>query len=50
MRAGVLLWGDVDDFLEYKVFAYRDFVDSADLRELEEALFRKKMAYIRGAS
>lgn len=47
MRSGVLLYGDPDVFLEYKAFAYRDFVDSADLRALEEALFQKKMAYLR---
>lgn len=48
LRAGILLYGDLDDFLEYRAFAYRDFVDSADLRRLEEALFQKKMAFIRG--
>jgi predicted nucleotidyltransferase len=47
MRAGIPLYGDPDDFLEYRAYAYRDFVDSADLRELEEVLFRKKMDYLR---
>ena len=47
MDQGVLLYGDIDDFLEYRAFAYRDFVDSADLRRLERALFEKKMAMIR---
>jgi len=47
LRRGRLLYGDVDDFLEYRAFAYRDFVDSADLRRLEEVLFEKKMAYVR---
>ena len=47
MRDGVLLYGNVDDFLEYKAFAFRDFVDSEDLRALEEKLFQKKMAFIR---
>lgn len=47
MRAGVLLWGDQDRFFDYRAYAYRAFVDSADLRALEDALFRKKMAYIR---
>ena len=45
--AGMLLWGDPDLFCEYKAFAYKDFVDSADLRELEAALFKKKMTHIR---
>lgn len=46
-RGGRLLCGSLDDFLAYKAYAYRDFMDSADLRQLEEALFRKKMAFIR---
>jgi predicted nucleotidyltransferase len=47
MRRGKLLHGDPDDFLGYRAFAFRDFVDSADLRDLEDRLFRKKMEYIR---
>lgn len=47
LRDGILLYGDEDDFLEYKAFAFRDFVDSQDLRNLEEKLFQKKMQYIR---
>jgi uncharacterized protein len=48
MSRGSLLCGDPDEFLEYRAFAFRDFVDSEDLRELEDALFRKKMAFLRG--
>jgi len=48
MERGVLLHGDQLEFLEYRAFAYRDFVDSADLRALERALFDKRMAYVRG--
>jgi uncharacterized protein len=48
MRKGKLLFGDVDRFLEYRAFAFRDYVDSADLRELERTLFRKKMAFLHG--
>ena len=47
MERGVLLWGDEDDFLEFRAFAYRDFVDSADLRRLEQRLFEKKMERMR---
>lgn len=47
MRDGVLLWGDPIEHLEHRAFAYRDFVDSADLRRLEKALFEKEMAFIR---
>jgi hypothetical protein len=38
--------GDPDLFFDYRAFAFRDFVDSADLRRLEHALFRRKMAWI----
>ena len=48
MEPGLLLYGDPLDFLEYRAFAYRDFVDSADLRALERTLFEKRMAYVRG--
>lgn len=47
MSAGVLLWGDVDEFLELRAFAFRDFVDSADLRALERTLSERKLAQIR---
>lgn len=47
LREGVLLAGDPIDHLEYRAFAFRDFVDSADLRRLERRLFEKKMDYIR---
>jgi predicted nucleotidyltransferase len=43
MRFGVLLDGDPDFFCEFRAYAYKDFVDSADLFTLEETLFRKKM-------
>jgi predicted nucleotidyltransferase len=46
MRQGKLLWGDPMDYLEYRAFAFRDFVDSADLRALEGRLFDRKMALI----
>ncbi len=47
MGPGVLLAGDIDEFLEYRAYAYRDFVDSADLRALEDRLFRKKLGWLR---
>jgi predicted nucleotidyltransferase len=43
MARGVLLFGDIDAFLELRAFAYRDFVDSADLRTLEQVLSEKKL-------
>jgi predicted nucleotidyltransferase len=47
MRDGRLLFGDPIRFLEYRAFAYKDFIDSADLRRVEAALFRKRMDWIR---
>lgn len=47
MRDGRLLFGDPLGFLEYRAFAYKDFIDSADLRRVEAVLFRKRMDWIR---
>jgi predicted nucleotidyltransferase len=47
MERATLLYGDVDEFLEYRAFAYRDFVDSADLRALERTLSDYKLERIR---
>ncbi|MBI4545884.1 MAG: nucleotidyltransferase domain-containing protein [Gemmatimonadetes bacterium] len=46
-RDGLLLWGDPLDHLEFRAFAFRDFMDSGDLRALERSLFEKKLAWIR---
>lgn len=46
MHRGIRLYGDPDLFCDYRAYAYRDFIDSADLRNLEYSLFKKKMAYI----
>jgi len=46
LSVGRLLLGDPDFFLDYRAFAFRDFTDSADLRRLEHALFRRKMTWI----
>lgn len=47
MHKAILLWGDPDLFSEYRAFAYRDFIDSADLFGLEQVLFTKKMKLLR---
>ncbi|GAB5534156.1 MAG: hypothetical protein Rubg2KO_04050 [Rubricoccaceae bacterium] len=44
MDGGDLLWGDPDLFAEQAAYAYRAFVDSADLRATETALARKTFA------
>lgn len=46
MSVGRLLYGDQDDFCEYRAFAFRDFVDSADLRRLEQTLARRKLNWL----
>lgn len=47
MRHGMLLYGDRTLFDTYRIFAYRDFIESEDLRRLEDILFHKKIAFIR---
>jgi predicted nucleotidyltransferase len=42
-----LLYGDIDDFLDYRAFAFRDFTDSADLRALEAELLKRKLIHLR---
>lgn len=34
-RDGILLYGDPTEYEEYKLYAYRDYMDSQDLRDLE---------------
>lgn len=40
---GVLLFGDSTEYEEFKAYAYRDYMDSGDLRELELLLLRKSI-------
>lgn len=42
-RDGVLLFGSATDYEEFKAYAYRDYMDSFDLRELEFALLKKSI-------
>lgn len=43
VRDGVLLFGNSTEYNEFKAYAFRDFVDSQDLRALEETLLRKSI-------
>lgn len=43
VRDGVLLYGDRTAFNEFKAYAFRAFMDSYDLRNLEEKLLRKRL-------
>ena len=42
-RGGILLYGDPTAYEEFKAFAFRDYMDSADLRELEKLLLQKSI-------
>ena len=42
MRDGVLLYGNEADYEEFKLYAFRDFYESQDLRKLEMIMTRKK--------
>ncbi len=46
MSVGRLWYGDPDGFCEYRAFAFRDFMDSADLRRLEQSLARRKLIWL----
>jgi len=44
-----LLYGDDIDFQEFKAFAFRNYMDSKDLRELEKKLVLKAQKLLSGA-
>ncbi|SFM59486.1 hypothetical protein SAMN05421721_1138 [Ectothiorhodospira mobilis] len=46
LSRGLCLWGDPDLFCEYRAYAFRDYVDSADLRRLEQTLHRRRLAWL----
>ena len=48
LSMGQLVHGDPDRFAELRARAYREYVDSADLRALEAKLFERRMARLRG--
>jgi predicted nucleotidyltransferase len=45
-RTAEPLFGDLDLYASQKAYAYKAYVDSADLRRLERVLFKKKLALI----
>lgn len=42
-RTGVLLYGDQTAYHEFQAYAFRDYMESGDLRKLELALLKKSM-------
>lgn len=46
IRDGILLYGDPTDYNEFKAYAFRDYMDTKNLRELESALLKKSIRAI----
>lgn len=43
VKDGTLLYGNKTDYEEFKLYAYRAYADSADLRDLEDTLLQKSI-------
>ena len=46
MGAGVLLYGDELDFIKFKTFAFRDYVESKSLFDLKEKMVKKRLGML----
>jgi len=46
-RKGRLLYGDELAYLEYKAFAFKDYIDTANLREAEKASILKRQKLLK---
>lgn len=46
---GNLLYGNADEYEEYKTFAFRDYIDAQPLFKLEDLLIHKRQALIEKA-
>lgn len=46
IRDGALLYGNEADYEEFKLYAFRDFYESQDLRNLEMTMTRKKQGML----
>lgn len=46
---GKLLFGDEDDYAQYRTFAFRDYLDAQSLFELEDLLIKKRHQLLRQA-
>ena len=47
---GKLLYGDEDEYTEFKAFAFRDYIDAKPLFELEDILIKKRQELIKQAT
>src|SRR3989338_9932512 len=46
-RNGVLLFGDSQDYEEFKAFSFRDYMDAKSLFELEDKIIKKRLSFIK---
>ena len=46
-RGGVLLFGDSQDYEEFKAFSFRDYVDAKPLFDLEDKIIKKRLSFIK---
>lgn len=46
-RDGILLYGNEKDYISFRVYAFRDYMDSGDLFRLKRAFIKKRMEYLK---
>ena len=46
-KNGVLLFGDSQDYEEFKAFSFRDYMDAKSLFELEDKIIKKRLSFIK---
>jgi len=46
-RNGILLFGDSQDYEEFKAFSFRDYMDAKSLFELEDKIIKKRLSFIK---
>lgn len=46
-RKGILLFGNIQDYEDFKAFSFRDYVDARPLFELEDAIIKKRQVLIK---
>lgn len=44
---GILLFGNAQDYEDFKAFSFRDYVDARPLFELEDAIIKKRQVFIK---
>ena len=45
-RGGVLLYGDEETYEDYRLFAFKDYIDGRRLRELENLFIQKRQKFL----